>query len=194
MVSFVFISCNHKHLLQDNLIERLANEVRQADNSSVVVLEAEQMITKSASEEYNRLLTPLHVPSSDEVILNYFHSVLLQVRKQKGLETIHILLVSDVTVGASYQVVVLLLRFNKWETILTSDDVFQDDVILGDMPPLVSASVLQSGSDTYGSDVLGSEEKPKASTNQIEALIEQRISDGTRVSSLSDIKSKFLSV
>ena len=74
-------------LRKDNLIKRLANEVRQADKTSVVVSEAEQMITKSASEEYNRPLTPLHVPSSDEVILNSFHSkrtqmesMLLQVR------------------------------------------------------------------------------------------------------------------
>ena len=61
-----------KYLLKDNLIERLANEVRQADKTSVVVLEAEQMITKSASEEYNRPLTPLHVPSSDEVNFFFF--------------------------------------------------------------------------------------------------------------------------
>ena len=61
-------------MLQDNLIERLANEVRQGDKTSVVVSEAEQMITKSASEEYNRPLTPLHVPSSDEVNLNFSHS------------------------------------------------------------------------------------------------------------------------
>ena len=72
MVCFVFISCNHKHLLKDNLIERLASEVRHADKTSVVVLEAEQMITESASEEYNRPLTPLHVPSSDEVNLIFF--------------------------------------------------------------------------------------------------------------------------
>ena len=83
-----------------------------------------------------------------------------------------------------YQVI-LLLRLIYWFKGLTNDAVFQDEVILGDMPPLVSASVLQSGSDTYGSDVSDSEEKPKASTNQIEALIEQRISDGTQVSSLS---------
>ena len=63
-----------KHLLQDNLIERLANEVRQANKTSIVVSEAEQMITKSASEEYNRPLTPLHVPSSDEVNLNFSSS------------------------------------------------------------------------------------------------------------------------
>ena len=62
------------------------------------------------------------------------------------------------------------------------------------MPPLVSASVLQSGSDSYGSDVSGSEQKPKASTNQIEALIEQRISDGTRGGSISNIESKFVPV
>ena len=53
---------------QDNLIEKLAKEVRQVNKKSGIVLEADQMISKSASEEYNRPLTPLNVPSSDEVL------------------------------------------------------------------------------------------------------------------------------
>ena len=65
--------------------------------------------------------------------------------------------------------------------------MFQDEIIKGDMPPLVSASVLHSGTESYSSDVSGSEEKPKASMNQIEALIEQEISDDTQVRGYSKI-------
>ena len=65
--------------------------------------------------------------------------------------------------------------------------LFQDEIILGDLPPLVSASVLHSGTDsnTYGSAVSGATQKPKASTDQIEALIEPRISNGTQVINIS---------
>ena len=175
-----------KRLLQDNLIERLANEVRQANKTSIVVSEAEQVITKSASEEYNRPLTPLHVPSSDEVNLNFSHS---ERAESMFITMFMVPVLKYITKRYCF------ISINRIKVKPRNDvDVFQDEIILGDMPPLVSASVLQSGSDSYGSDVSGSEQKPKASTNQIEALIEQRISDGTRVSSISNIESKFVPV
>ncbi len=56
--------------LQDNIIEKLANDLRSVDNNSQVVTEAEQMLSKSESEEYNRPLTPITVPKQVGVLLS----------------------------------------------------------------------------------------------------------------------------
>ncbi len=52
-------------------MEKLANEVRQVNKKSDVLLEADTMLSNSAAEEYHRPLTPLPVPCSDEVGFQY---------------------------------------------------------------------------------------------------------------------------